>query len=749
MAFKLLGSVKDFESQEQILASLEWKNEGDSQLKNASIFVKKIRIERYSIRRNKVEAETCFTWNIMLEIEGLDDEMYNELSAELKFILQVTSFNSSPCLFNGNVGIFTFEQLEPLWKYLKNILSQTLCETIQKLVRSKCRVLSSEEKEFTKKLQEYQKVKIIKVNFEKLLTKAKELTKQAPIGGYGKSSCSALYDLGKICLELGLCHEAYVAFKAVEEDNFYFEIANYEATNLYFYGSEHFQEKNSGGLDDYESKENEPFQSGLANYDRVQTKQKLIQFDFENSSESSLNIFFEKLVSFAGYGSFGGDFSSLQAQNPRSYFAAILTTLADERYKLCKENEALKAEVLALKGNTTESKSALEGKAYNGSIEAINTLLHEYKADPNLMIAASSGNIGAVNLILQSVPKPDPNLRGKDECTALMFAAQYGHEKVAETLLKAGSDVNLQNNEGCTALMLAVSFRHEKTVETLLEAGANTNLQDNAGYTALMFAAQDECEEMVEVLLKAGSDVNLKNNVGYTALMVAVQSGHEKVVKILLEAGSKAGSDVNLKNNVGYTALIIAAQYGHVKVVEILLKEKPDVNLQSCLEGYTALMLAAAKGHVKIVETLLKAGANTDLQDNKGNTVLILATLYGHESVKILLQSSNKTGKTFTPLLSNFNTISNLEKINEGEIIKTLHKIVEGTWKKKEDKFWILVSAENKQVTANKLSATGLNFTSRRVKDSTDYCIMVEKKDAERFSSYEMAINQDKPAVLN
>ena len=79
--------------------------------------------------------------------------------------------------------------------------------------------------------------------------------------------------------------------------------------------------------------------------------------------------------------------------------------------------------------------------------------------------------------------------KGASGFTLLMYAAIYGHERLAATLLQRGALIDLQNSDGCTALMLAANHGHERVAELLLQHGAEINQQDNAGGTALMFAA--------------------------------------------------------------------------------------------------------------------------------------------------------------------------------------------------------------------------------------------------------------------
>jgi len=60
--------------------------------------------------------------------------------------------------------------------------------------------------------------------------------------------------------------------------------------------------------------------------------------------------------------------------------------------------------------------------------------------------------------------------------TALMRAAQEGHQQVVEALLGHGADVNKRNHERMNALMLASQRGHDTIVEMLIKHGAQRTL---------------------------------------------------------------------------------------------------------------------------------------------------------------------------------------------------------------------------------------------------------------------------------
>ena len=122
-------------------------------------------------------------------------------------------------------------------------------------------------------------------------------------------------------------------------------------------------------------------------------------------------------------------------------------------------------------------------------------------------------------------------LAGVDGLTALMLAAEQGHEGIVEKLLdKCGdkSHVTASKSSGGTALMYAPRNGHEGIVEKLLDKcgdESHVTVANSSGRTALMYAAEQGHEGVVAKLLDKWSDeshVMMKCQKGYSALQYSI-----------------------------------------------------------------------------------------------------------------------------------------------------------------------------------------------------------------------------------
>lgn len=97
----------------------------------------------------------------------------------------------------------------------------------------------------------------------------------------------------------------------------------------------------------------------------------------------------------------------------------------------------------------------------------------------------------------------------------------------------------------------------------------------------------------------------------------------ERVEQIL-----KSGFDINLKNDKGHSILMLAAYNGHYDLVQFLIEQGADVNSVDH-SGSSILMGVIFKGHTPIFDLLVKAGADLEIQNQKKQTALDYAIMFG------------------------------------------------------------------------------------------------------------------------
>ena len=216
-----------------------------------------------------------------------------------------------------------------------------------------------------------------------------------------------------------------------------------------------------------------------------------------------------------------------------------------------------------------------------------------------LALACANGNSGAVAKLLAA--GADPNFAKRGGETPLMACANTGAEEGVRALLKRGADVNAkEGKDDQTALMWAAAEKHPQVVRALVKNGANvaarsrlvakpdpyiveisldqsiwgSNYPDttrwqeqSGGFTALYFAAQAGDIDSARILIKAGADIDAPHVEWGSALNISIASGHEDFALFLLEQGA----DANTSDAWGVSPL----HYALYKGLMILNRWKP------------------------------------------------------------------------------------------------------------------------------------------------------------------------------
>jgi ankyrin repeat protein len=232
-----------------------------------------------------------------------------------------------------------------------------------------------------------------------------------------------------------------------------------------------------------------------------------------------------------------------------------------------------------------------------------------------LMLAARQGD--SQKVIAQIDAGANPNMRGSDGVTPLMYAAGHGNV-----------DMTAASRNELTYRDLQHSGDNTETVKALLSHGAEVSLVDVNGQTALWYAAYHGNVEAMALLMRAGGAPDKANNYKQTPLAMSAREGHEACVALLLTHHVDLDSRSNPDQK---TPLIMSSYTGAEGCVRLLLEAGANVELVD-INGHGALQNAVFKGHLAVIKLLLLNGAPVNTRDKGGNTPLATAISRGYDT---------------------------------------------------------------------------------------------------------------------
>ncbi|MBF0256474.1 MAG: ankyrin repeat domain-containing protein [Gammaproteobacteria bacterium] len=119
-----------------------------------------------------------------------------------------------------------------------------------------------------------------------------------------------------------------------------------------------------------------------------------------------------------------------------------------------------------------------------------------------LMKAAHLGHKAVVQRLLLLDAQVD--LADKGGYTALLLAASNNHVEIIDLLHARGANLNQQERtNGWSALIWAANMGHQASVERLLQLGADPSLRDLKGRTALDWAQLKQHQPLIPLLSAA------------------------------------------------------------------------------------------------------------------------------------------------------------------------------------------------------------------------------------------------------
>jgi ankyrin repeat protein len=229
------------------------------------------------------------------------------------------------------------------------------------------------------------------------------------------------------------------------------------------------------------------------------------------------------------------------------------------------------------------------------------------------------------------------------QMSVLMTAVSSGNLKNTLTLIKNGANLEFNPHKSPSLLGLAVNNLDYEMVSFLIKSGVNVNAQYSD-------ASADDCqlctynitvmhplvltsnkynakaEHIIDLILLSKPDLNIQNDDGHTPLHFAMAGTNYALVEKLISHGAKL-------ETAGKSALHFAAQWSNFSMVAYLLKKNINVNVQD-QEGNTSLMLCVRccgngfdegitpDARLKTIAVLLDNGADPTIVNSKGESFI-------------------------------------------------------------------------------------------------------------------------------
>ena len=146
-----------------------------------------------------------------------------------------------------------------------------------------------------------------------------------------------------------------------------------------------------------------------------------------------------------------------------------------------------------------------------------------------LLEACSQGHVSIARLLLDRRADIDAPTETTYD-SALTWACTLGNSEVVELLLERNAAVEHRTKDGCTALMFAALAGHERVAKLLLDHRAEINVESDSNKDSpLTFACWKGHQKVVELFLRRKADLEHRTKEGFSPLMFAALGGHTQV----------------------------------------------------------------------------------------------------------------------------------------------------------------------------------------------------------------------------
>ena len=264
-----------------------------------------------------------------------------------------------------------------------------------------------------------------------------------------------------------------------------------------------------------------------------------------------------------------------------------------------------------------------------------------------------------VHLIQVDSFDPDGRDASQYPVTPLHLAAQYGHVKVCEVLLKLGANPRLHDQDGHCPIHLAVIHDRPDVVNLYIAKELELQVPTSDNQTAFHLCAMYPHSRAMATLiskLKINLDT-FRDDLGNSPVHATAVSNNWKMLQLALDNNKLGTEGINAQNELGETPFLLACRHGSSQTAVMLMKLGADPTLADNL-GKNALHAAAEKkGNEEVLQLLLRDGrCQVNKADNTGCTALNLSVKTTDlKMFKIMMDAgasinTAETGTGYTPL---------------------------------------------------------------------------------------------------
>lgn len=244
----------------------------------------------------------------------------------------------------------------------------------------------------------------------------------------------------------------------------------------------------------------------------------------------------------------------------------------------------------------------------------------DFRGVSPLTLAAANGHAGIATLIIgEGVVVNTVDAIGQ---TPLHYAAFAGQLGAVQALICAGGNPTMRTRRGQSSIDMAIRNKHTKVAIAMIRAEFDYSTGDKCGRTALHHSVTNGLVEVARELLVAGGGVHagVRDLGGMNPLDLAALNGQEGIADLLIESGVSVTAD----NQEGLTALHHATQNAHIAIARALMDAGADPTKRN-VRQVSPLDMAVGNGNTDLVTLMIEKGADVRVHDNNGITALHLA----------------------------------------------------------------------------------------------------------------------------